>query len=442
MRIESDHEIQSVTPPILMPAPNSRQTTVMTYPKGSSMQFPTPSNKKPRQNIINRVGPSSHLLALTIVLTGLSGCAVIPGSQMYGMREQSSVPLPVQQGKEEVPAHVKVKPITAELIIEQEKTLKAKASPAKAEQSDKGAGTSAKSSEQILADYKIGPGDILSITVWDHPELTIPAGPYRTADVSGNLVTEDGTIYYPYVGVIQVAGKTARQVREILAQKLAKYIEKVQLDVRITAFRSKRVYLVGEVSRPGQQPITDIPMTMLEAVNLAGGFTKDADHSEVLLTRGGATWRVDLQSLYEDGAVSQNILLEPGDIVNVPDRSLNKVFVLGEVQKPGSMFMNKKRITLAEALAEAGYVNEQTSNPKYIYVMRGQTDSPELYHLNAKSPDALLLADRFPLRPRDIVFVDAAEVARWNRVISNVLPTATLLNTISNIQYPLFGGRQ
>lgn len=381
----------------------------------------------------------SRLFAYAALFSGLAGCAIIPGSNTYTMREQSSVTLPVKQGSEQVPANVKVKPITAELIIEQDKALKARSVTGKEAQQ---AAPAAQSMEQIMADYKLGPGDVLTITVWDHPELTIPAGTFRSAEQSGTLVTEDGTIFYPYVGILPVAGKTTREVRAILAQKLSRVIEKVQIDVRVISYRSKRVYLVGEVNKPGQQPITDIPMNILEAVNLAGGFTKDADHSQVLLTRAGTTWRVDLQSLYEDGAISQNVKLESGDIVNIPDRSQNKVFVLGEVQKPGSYYMNKKRITLAEALADAGYVNELTANPKFIFVMRGQTDSPELYHLDSKSPDALLLADRFPLRPRDIVFVDAAEVARWNRVISNVLPTATLLNTISGTQYPLFGGRQ
>lgn len=382
----------------------------------------------------------SRQFAYAVLFSGLAGCAIIPGSNTYTMREQSSVKLPVKQGGEEVPANVKVKAITAELIIEQDKALKARAEGGETTKSPQA--SAAQTAEQVMADYKLGPGDILTITVWDHPELTIPAGTYRSAEQSGTLVTEDGTIYYPYVGIIPVAGKTTREIRAILAQKLSRVIEKVQIDVRVISYRSKRVYLVGEVNKPGQQPITDIPMNILEAVNLAGGFTKDADHSQVLLTRAGATWRVDLQSLYEDGAISQNVKLESGDIVNIPDRSLNKVFVLGEVQKPGSYYMNKKRITLAEALADAGYVNELTANPKFIFVMRGQTDSPELYHLDSKSPDALLLADRFPLRPRDIVFVDAAEVARWNRVISNVLPTATMLNTISGTQYPLFGGRQ
>lgn len=379
-----------------------------------------------------------HLLLAPVLLSGIAGCAIIPGTQTYDMREESAVTLPVKQADEVVPANVKVKPINAELIIEQEKALKA--SSLKVAQANQGQG--ANDVRTSMIDYKIGPGDILSITIWDHPELTIPAGSYRTADQSGNLVAEDGTIYYPYVGTLKVAGLTPREVRVILAQKLAKAIEKPQVDVRVIAFRSKRIYIVGEVTKPGQVEVNDVPMTLLDAVNRAGGFTKEADHSQVLLTRANATWRVDLQALYEDGAIGQNVMMQPDDIVNVPDRSLNKVFVLGEVMKPGSYFMNKKRITLAEALADAGYIDQRTSNPNWIFVMRGQGDKPELFHLNSKSPDALLLADRFPLQPRDIIYVDAAEVARWNRVISNILPTATLLETTSNIQYPLFGGRQ
>ena len=231
-------------------------------------------------------------------------------------------------------------------------------------------------------------------------------------------------------------------MRDILAGKLAKYIEKVQIDVRMAMFRSKRVYVVGEVAKPGTQDITDIPMTILEAVNRAGGFTAEADYSRVLLTRRGTTYRVDIQAMYEEGATEQNALLEPGDIVNVSDRSFNKIFVLGEVIKPGSMLMNKKRSTLAEALGDAGYINQERASPNWIYVMRGDSDTPQLFHLDGRSPDAMLLADRFPLHPRDIIYVDTSDIVRWDRVIRYILPTSDMLNLTSGIRYPLFGGRQ
>ena len=381
---------------------------------------------------------------LAALCASLGACAIVPGDRAYSLRdEKSSVKLPVRtsDAAEPVPENVAIKPITAELIIEQLKAAAPQRPTATNGNLTANAGKPA-NAVQATPDYKIGPGDILSIIVWDHPELTTPAGQYRSADQAGTVVTEDGTIYYPYVGALQVAGKTTRQVRDLLASRLSKFIEKVQLDVRMTAFRSKRVYVVGEVIKPGLQEVTDIPMTVLEAVNRAGGFGPEADHSRVLLTRKGTTYRVDIQAMYEAGATEQNALLEPGDILNVQDRSFNKIFVLGEVAKPGSLIMTKRRSTLAEALSDAGYIAQDRSNPKWIYVMRGESDVPELFHLDGSSPDSMLLADRFTLKPRDIVSVDAADVVRWNRVVSNILPTAQTLYQLSNSSFPIFGGRQ
>jgi len=374
----------------------------------------------------------------------LAGCTIVPGNQGYSNRDESDVRLPVQQGDVLAPANIKIKPITAELIIDLFKSARPPT----------GDGTSAakvasKSNLRYTGDqpaavpeYRLGPGDIVSIIVWDHPELTIPAGSFRSAEQAGTVIAEDGTIFFPYVGVVKAQGKTTSELRTILSSKLAKFIERVQLDVRMVAFRSQQVYVVGEVAKPGIQQVTDIPMTVLDAVNRAGGFTPEADYSRVLLTRRGTTYLVDIQAMYDYGVREQNVMLEQGDIVNVSDRSYNKIFVLGEVTKPGSLVMNKKRSTLAEALSDAGYINQTTADPRWIYVMRGDTEEPQLYHLDSRAPDAMLLADRFPLRPRDIVYVDTAPVVRWQRVIANILPTATMLNLTSQTYYPLFGGRQ
>jgi len=381
---------------------------------------------------------------LALIASTLAGCSIVPGNQSYSNREESDVRLPVQQGDVLAPANVKIKPITAELIIDMFKGARppvgdgTSAAKVATQNSPRPGGADVKP----VPEYRLGPGDIISIIVWDHPELTIPAGSFRTAEQAGTVIADDGTIFFPYAGVLKVQGKTTSEVRTLLSAKLAKYIEKVQLDVRMVAFRSQQVYVVGEVAKPGIQQVTDIPMTILEAVNRAGGFTPEADYSRVLLTRRGTTYLVDIQAMYDYGATEQNALLEQGDIVNVSDRSYNKIFVLGEIAKPGSLVMNKKRSTLAEALSDAGYINQNTSDPRWIYVMRGNTDTPEVFHLDSRLPDAMLLADRFPLRPRDIVYVDAAAVVRWQRVIANILPTATMLNLTSQTQFPLFGARQ
>jgi len=379
-----------------------------------------------------KTGASACLVFALVLPLGLAGCAVAPGMQTYAMREQSSVAMPGKPGDETPPANVSVKTINAELI-----------QAIDTQQQQAAAARQADTSNQQLIDmytYRLGPADIISITVWDHPELTIPAGSERSAIQAGTMIANDGTIYYPYVGVLEIAGKTLAEARLLLTEKLGKYIEDVKLDVRMAAFKSQRIYVVGEVKEPGIKNINDLAPTMLEMINRSGGFAAEADRRNITLTRDGKTYRVDLLALYENGDSSQNVLLEPGDVVNVWDRQLNKVFVLGEVNTPGSYLMNKHRKSLAEALSDAGGVDELTSNPGQIFVVRGGSESAEIYHLDARTPDALLLADRFALLPRDVIYVDAADIVRWNRVITNVSQTVSTLQDASRTNFPLFNG--
>jgi polysaccharide export outer membrane protein len=165
----------------------------------------------------------------------------------------------------------------------------------------------------------------------------------------------------------------------------------------------------------------------------------------ITLTRDGKTYSINLLALYEGGDISQNVLLKGGDVLNVPDRQFNKVFVLGEsnivnsifggtnqTQRSRSVMMNKSRLTLTEALSEGGGINQETADAARIFVFRGGSvnGKPGIFHLDAHSPDALILADRFPLQPHDVVFIDRAEGIRWNQIIDQIQPTVTLLNSL------------
>ncbi len=272
--------------------------------------------------------------------------------------------------------------------------------------------------------YRVAPNDVLSVTVWDHPELTIPAGQYRTAESSGNLVEADGTIFYPHVGTVRVAGKTPPEIRKVLAERLSAYVKNPQLDVRVAAFRGKKVQLTGEVMAPSTLPITDVPMRVQDAIAQAHGPGPEADLQHVTLTRDGRVYQLNLLATYELGDSSQNWLLRDGDIVNVPDRNLfNKVIVMGEVRVPAARVMTKGRLTLAEAVGDLGGLDPVSANPARIYVIRGDFDAPMIYKLEAGSADAFLLATQFPLQPRDVVYVSSYDLTRWNRVISQILPT-------------------
>ena len=396
-----------------------------------------------------------HIKTLTalIAVSQLGACSVVPGQHIWHFATESSVEMPVTENNATLLKKLHIEPITAQLIVDLEKdfnNLSLGSDNVANLYFDYRIGSKAIKNPPIKesgVEYRVGARDILNITVWEHPELTIPAGEFRSAETAGTVVGEDGNIFYPYAGVLKAAGKTVEEIRAELTQKLSVYIEQVQLDVRVTSYRSQRVYVVGEVANPGIQTVKDIPLTVLEAINSAGGLSPEADSRNIVLTRDGKTYKINLLSLYEGGDLSQNIPLQQGDVLNVPDRQFNKIFIFGDTSAattgsasaamPGgsqstrsrSLYMSKGRMTMAEALSDAGGVSQDFADAARIFVFRGGLGKPKIFHLDAKSPDALLLADRFSLQPRDVIFVDRAEGIRWNQIINQIQPTVDLLNS-------------
>ncbi|HEV3105323.1 MAG TPA: polysaccharide biosynthesis/export family protein [Trinickia sp.] len=278
--------------------------------------------------------------------------------------------------------------------------------------------------------YRIGAGDVLQITVWDHPELAAALGQQaqtaKTADpTSGFVVDGEGNIQFPYITQpIHAAGKTVDQVQREIRGELSRIFNGPQVTVRIASFRASQVYVDGEVRAPGAQTINDIPMSLTEAINRAGGFSANADRSHLTLLRNGASYPLDLTRMMAIGKNPQDIMLAPGDTLRVSARDDNTAYVMGEVNKPTAALPSSDgRLTLSEALNQAGFINQTTSDAKQLYVIRQSSgEQPTVYHLDARSPVSMLLANQFDLHPKDVVYVDNGSLVRFNRVLNLLLP--------------------
>ncbi|WP_442807890.1 polysaccharide biosynthesis/export family protein [Trinickia soli] len=353
--------------------------------------------------------------AFTALSTLLAACSIVPGQHMETPPSLpvSSTPDGAVQSAEQIP----IQPIDLNLI----KQLQSGASQTEvADQLDLFAKP---------GPYKLGPGDVLQITVWDHPELAAALGQQaqtsKPGDPSQGFVVDDqGNLDFPYLShPIHAAGKTVEQVRRDVRADLSKQFREPQVTVRVASYRSAQVYVDGEVRAPGGEAINDIPMTLTEAVNRAGGFTANADRAHLTLTRNGKSYPINLTQMIASGKNPQDIMLQPGDMLRVNTRDNSTAYVMGEVAKPIAATPTADgKLTLADALSQAGFLNQGTADPRQLYVIREENGKPQVYHLDSRSPVSMLLANQFDLQPKDVVYVDNGPLVRFNRVLSLLLP--------------------
>ena len=362
-----------------------------------------------------------HIIASALLLA-MGGCTIIPGGHFEGLASGEQT-----ENLEKELEQVNIQLIDSALINLQKSKL------AERSRINPLAGLDVSDYE-----YKLGVGDVLTIGVWDHPELTIPAAVQRTAEFDGFRVQADGTITYAYAPKVQAEGRTVSQVREELANRLSRVIEDPQIDVKVVGFRSQKAYVTGEVKKPGVYPVKETPLTLIDALNQAGGLNERADWKTVTFIRGTNTEIIRLDDFYSKGDISQNRLLQHGDIVHVSRNDQRNVYVLGDVKKAGKIEVNRYGLNLAEAMAEAGGLNERTADANGIFVLRKRDLEhdgviADVYQLHAQNVAALVLAEQFELEPQDIVYVTSAPLARWNKVISLLLPALTTVDRLQDI---------
>ena len=288
--------------------------------------------------------------------------------------------------------------------------------------------------------YRIGAGDTLYITVWDHPELTSPAGVQQQTAANGRLVRSDGTLFYPYIGAVRVEGMTIEELRASLTNKLSTFIKDPQVDVNVVGYNSQHVLIQGAFIKTDPQPVTAVPLTLWEALGTANINITQANITNLILSRDGQDYHLDLAALNDAKSIERDIYLKPGDHLFLPYNDTREVYVMGEVIRPMAVnFGTADALTLTQALGRVGGLNPLTASGKEVYVIRGANDlnnaPAKVFQLDARSPSAFALGDGFRVKPGDVVFVGPAGITRWNRVLSQILPSATLLSTAAYTNY-------
>jgi polysaccharide export outer membrane protein len=253
-------------------------------------------------------------------------------------------------------------------------------------------------SAQAPVDYTVGPQDVLTITVYDQPDLS---GKFK--------VEADGSFTYPLVGRVKASGLTLHTIEGDLMKRLSDgYIRNPQVTVGVETYQSQRIFIMGEVRAPGAYVLHG-DMTIIEALSGAGSTTPAAA-DEITIVRpppgkragpvmpeqadDATVLRVNIRQMQE-GDLSKNVTLKDGDTIIVP--KAQGVYVFGQVKAPGAYAMDKGT-TVLQALSLAGGVTDRgsTNRVKIVRTVDGKKKEIKARLTDLVEPgDTLIVAERF-----------------------------------------------
>ena len=281
--------------------------------------------------------------------------------------------------------------------------------------------------------YHLGAGDVISVSVYLHPDLSIPSPMTSTTGLAGAIVTNDGNIQLPLLGVVHVAGMTTTQLQTHLTRLYAQYVIDPKVSVQLQVAHSIRYYLLGEFIKPGLV-YSDRPLNVLEAMALGGSVNlAQADLRGAYVVQDGRKLPVNFHKLILAGDLQQNIPLQSGDTVLIPSISTMQAYVFGAVKKPGPVHFVAGRLSLLQAIAEAGMDTTSLTNARLsdVRIIRSEGATGQFYIVDARR----ILEGKaapFYLKSGDIVFVPQTDISTWNQAIQLILPSLQAIGAILN----------
>jgi polysaccharide export outer membrane protein len=289
--------------------------------------------------------------------------------------------------------------------------------------------------------YRVGPGDQLRVQVWSTPERTASAEERSLQPLEGPVVDEPGTFFSPFVGEVRAAGRTVREIRTDLTEKLSAYLRDPQVEVAVETFRAHQVMAIGAVGSPGPVTITNVPLRLVDLLNQTS-TTATSDLSRVELRRRGQQFIVNARLFLERGDMRHNPLLRPGDTVFVPELTDNVVYVFGEISTT-RLALTRTDKSLTEVLAQLGGIDRQRANARGVFVFRRTDVTTEgfdvVFQFDLTNAATLVMMKSFPVMPQDIIFVTKDPITRWTDTVGRVLAPAagflqvrSVVNTVSD----------
>lgn len=292
----------------------------------------------------------------------------------------------------------------------------------------------------------IGVGDYVQVVIWEAAagglfsasatQLSGGAGS-RTATIPEQVVGPDGAITVPYAGRVRVIGRTPQQVEQAIVAALQGKAIEPQALVTVTKNIANTVTVVSETTGGSRVPLTTRGDRVLDVIATAGGTMAPPHETFVTLVREGRSLRIPMQAILSDPA--ENVFVRPGDVISVA-RETQTFTAAGATGVSSVVPFEAMGISLDQAIARAGGLNDQRADPAGVFVIRYERPAdydqlgfrrpdpgplmqvPTIYRVNMRDPNSFFLARRFPIRNKDILYVSSAPATEVQKVVAVLLP--------------------
>lgn len=292
----------------------------------------------------------------------------------------------------------------------------------------------------------LNPGDRVEVILWEAPPAVLFAGLSSVSHLPEQMVNSDGEITIPFAGRLKVQGLTLKEVENEISRRLRGKANQPQVLVRVTGNNTSNVIVVGDVNTSTRVPLTPKGERLLDALAGAGGVRQSVNKTTLQLSREGRVHSLPLETIIKDPR--QNIFLKAGDVITSLYQSLSFT-VLGATGRNEEINFEAQGISLSQALARAGGLNDNRADATGVFVFRFEDPAsldigskevirtpeglvPVVYQLNLKDPASFFVAQNFPVQHKDVLYVANATGAQLQKFL-NMLQ-ATMFSTRSLIQ--------